>query len=100
MRRRLRVLPCSAVAREEQENAHGGQHPPSTRDPSAGNVRPRDKNREVHMKTSLLAFGAAAACGVLLVSPAMAQKKYGPGVSDTEIVLGQTIAYSGPASAY
>ena len=52
------------------------------------------------MKTSLVAFGAAAACGALLVSPAMAQKKYGPGVSDTEIVLGQTIAYSGPASAY
>ncbi|HWI26077.1 MAG TPA: ABC transporter substrate-binding protein [Stellaceae bacterium] len=52
------------------------------------------------MKTSLLAFGAAAACGALLVSPAMAQKKYGPGASDTEIVLGQTMAYSGPASAY
>ena len=31
---------------------------------------------------------------------AFAQKKYGPGVSDTEIKVGQTIAYSGPASAY
>lgn len=31
---------------------------------------------------------------------ALAQKKYGPGVSDTEIKIGQTIAYSGPASAY
>ena len=27
---------------------------------------------------------------------AFAQKKYGPGVSDTEIKVGQTIAYSGP----
>ena len=29
-----------------------------------------------------------------------ADKQYGPGVSDTEIKLGQTAAYSGPASAY
>ena len=31
---------------------------------------------------------------------ALAQKNYGPGVSDTEIKLGQTMPYSGPASAY
>jgi len=43
-------------------------------------------------------FGAAIA--VLLVQPALAQKQYGPGTSDTEIKIGQTIAYSGPASAY
>lgn len=36
----------------------------------------------------------------LLAQPALAQKQYGPGVSDTEIKVGQTIAYSGPASAY
>jgi len=29
-----------------------------------------------------------------------ADKKYGPGVSDTEIKIGQTIPYSGPASAF
>ena len=28
------------------------------------------------------------------------EKKYGPGVSDTEIKIGQTIAYSGPASSF
>ena len=33
-------------------------------------------------------------------SPAGAQKKYDPGASDTEIKIGQTIAYSGPASAF
>jgi branched-chain amino acid transport system substrate-binding protein len=33
-------------------------------------------------------------------TPALAQKKYGPGASDTEIKLGQTMPYSGPASAY
>jgi branched-chain amino acid transport system substrate-binding protein len=31
---------------------------------------------------------------------ARAQKKYGPGASDSEIKIGQTIPYSGPASAY
>ncbi len=31
---------------------------------------------------------------------ANAQKNYGPGVTDSEIKLGQTIPYSGPASAY
>jgi branched-chain amino acid transport system substrate-binding protein len=35
-----------------------------------------------------------------LVSPALADKSYGPGVSDTEIKLGQTMPYSGPASSY
>jgi branched-chain amino acid transport system substrate-binding protein len=38
----------------------------------------------------------------LLVDPAVAHadKSYGPGVTDTEIKLGQTVPYSGPASAY
>jgi ABC-type branched-subunit amino acid transport system substrate-binding protein len=45
---------------------------------------------------------ALACAGLLLsgLSGAQAQKKYGPGVSDSEILLGQTIPYSGPASAY
>jgi branched-chain amino acid transport system substrate-binding protein len=34
-----------------------------------------------------------------LASPALAQKKYGPGVSDSEIKIGQTMPYSGPLSA-
>jgi branched-chain amino acid transport system substrate-binding protein len=41
--------------------------------------------------------GASAA---LLASPAIAQKKYDDGVSDTEIKIGNTNPYSGPASAY
>ena len=36
----------------------------------------------------------------VLAAPAQAQKKYGPGASDTEIKIGQTMPYSGPASAY
>ena len=33
-------------------------------------------------------------------SAALAEKKYGPGASDSEIKIGQTMPYSGPASAY
>ncbi len=40
-----------------------------------------------------LALGSAA-------TPAMAQKQYGPGVTDREIKIGTTTPYSGPASAY
>jgi ABC-type branched-subunit amino acid transport system substrate-binding protein len=49
------------------------------------------------MRASLLALAAA---GALAALPAQAQKNYGPGVTDTEIKLGQTVAYSGPGSAY
>jgi ABC-type branched-subunit amino acid transport system substrate-binding protein len=53
-----------------------------------------DRNRRASIK-------AAAALALPLVGlPAQAQKKYGPGASDTEIKLGQTMPYSGPASAY
>ncbi len=42
-----------------------------------------------------------ALCAIASASGAQAQKKYGPqGVSDTEIKIGQTMPYSGPASAY
>ncbi|MCD0423411.1 ABC transporter substrate-binding protein [Rhodopseudomonas sp. BR0M22] len=48
---------------------------------------------------------AAALSAALLVSfaassGALAQKKYDPGVSDTEIKIGNIMPYSGPASAY
>jgi branched-chain amino acid transport system substrate-binding protein len=50
-----------------------------------------------HLARTLL---CACACALALAGPAHAQKKYGPGASDTEIKLGQTMPYSGPASAY
>ena len=43
---------------------------------------------------------ALAMAAALLAQPAMAQKKYDPGVTDTEIKIGQTAPFSGPASAY
>jgi len=47
-----------------------------------------------------VAATAAAAMLALSASGAAADKKYGPGASDTEILFGQTMPYSGPASAY
>ena len=52
------------------------------------------------MTRSTRSVAVAAALAVLLCGPALAQKKYGPGVSDTEIKVGQTAPLSGPASAY
>ena len=48
-----------------------------------------------HWTASLALVGALA-----ITSAAAAEKQYGPGVTDTEIKIGQTTAYSGPASAY
>src|SRR6201992_1307534 len=49
------------------------------------------------MKWQMIAIG----CVLALATPASAaDKKYGPGTSDTEIKLGQTSPFSGPASAY
>jgi branched-chain amino acid transport system substrate-binding protein len=39
--------------------------------------------------------------GILVgAPPAAGEKRYGPGVTDAEIKIGQTMPYSGPASAY
>ena len=42
----------------------------------------------------------ALAAAIALAAPALAQKKYDTGATDTEIKIGQTIPLSGPASAY
>ena len=47
-------------------------------------------------------FRIAAAAALLLalaIPPALAQKNYGPGASDTEVKIGTTAPYSGPVSA-
>ena len=46
-----------------------------------------------------LVTGTAVAVA-LSASPASAQKKYDTGATDTEIKIGQTVPFSGPASAY
>jgi ABC-type branched-subunit amino acid transport system substrate-binding protein len=52
------------------------------------------RNKVLHLAT------ATALALALSVSAASAQKKYDPGASDTEIKVGQTVPFSGPASAY
>src|ERR671936_1195161 len=50
------------------------------------------------MKRPLLPLAALLTAALAL--PALAQKKYDPGATDTEIKIGNTNPYSGPASAY
>ncbi len=53
------------------------------------------------MRNGLLHLVTGTALALALsVSSASAQKKYDPGASDTEIKIGQTNPFSGPASAY
>ncbi len=47
-----------------------------------------------------IAFTAAVASSLISPNLALAQKKYDPGATDTEIKIGNTSPHSGPASAY
>jgi branched-chain amino acid transport system substrate-binding protein len=51
-------------------------------------------------RKGLTASGLAAASVLLAGGLALAAGQYGPGASDTEIKIGNTMPYSGPASAY
>jgi len=53
-----------------------------------------------YRRLSYARSAALAGCLVLVASAANAQKKYDPGVTDTEIKVGNIMPYSGPASAY
>lgn len=55
----------------------------------------RNMRRRTLLK-SALGVGLASASGSVLAQT----KKYGPGASDTEILIGNTVPYSGPASSY
>ncbi|MGE9007581.1 ABC transporter substrate-binding protein [Leptospira interrogans] len=46
------------------------------------------------------ALVAGVVSAIVWTGAASAQKKYDPGASDTEIKIGQTMPYSGPASSY
>src|SRR3546814_7708236 len=47
-----------------------------------------------------LAIALLTAAGLSLPAAAVAAGKYDPGATDTEIKIGNTMPYSGPASAY
>ena len=52
------------------------------------------------MRTSRALIACVALVAMGTAVPAAAQKKYDPGATDTELKIGQTMPYSGPASAY
>ena len=52
------------------------------------------------MSKRLLGVSIASVLGVVLAASGANAAKYGPGASDKEIKIGQTMPYSGPASAY
>jgi ABC-type branched-subunit amino acid transport system substrate-binding protein len=53
------------------------------------------------MRSGLVQLIAASALTMAMSAyPALAQKKYDTGPTDTEIKIGQTVPFSGPASAY
>jgi branched-chain amino acid transport system substrate-binding protein len=51
-------------------------------------------------KRALIASVAMCCAVAGVATPSLAQKKYDPGASDTEIKVGNIMPYSGPASAY
>jgi ABC-type branched-subunit amino acid transport system substrate-binding protein len=53
----------------------------------------------MRVNTKTIAIVTAATLA-MMAGPASAQKQYGPGASDTEIKIGNTVPYSGPVSAY
>src|SRR5258708_29268258 len=53
-----------------------------------------------NLRPVTVATAIAIAILVTTTHGSMAQKKYGPGASDTEIKIGNIMPYSGPASAY
>ncbi|WBL78280.1 ABC transporter substrate-binding protein [Bradyrhizobium xenonodulans] len=52
------------------------------------------------VRFQVAAFSAGLALCTAMSGPALAQKKYDSGASDTEIKIGNIMPYSGPASAY
>jgi branched-chain amino acid transport system substrate-binding protein len=62
-------------------------------------MKPDSIGRRGAVRRALVIAAAAAPLGAR-VGTAFAQKRYDPGASDSEIKLGQTMPYSGAASAY
>jgi branched-chain amino acid transport system substrate-binding protein len=56
--------------------------------------------RAIGAAAQIMASAAALATALLGAGTAQAQKKYDPGATDTEILIGQTNPYSGPLSSY
>jgi branched-chain amino acid transport system substrate-binding protein len=60
----------------------------------------KDKKMLFSLPRGAVALAVAAAALSLTTTASFAQKNYDPGVTDTEIKVGNIMPYSGPASAY
>ncbi|GGC93837.1 ABC transporter substrate-binding protein [Chelatococcus reniformis] len=60
----------------------------------------KDKGRAREMKTVRRVASMLPLSAMLIAGAAVAQGKYDPGASDTDIKIGMTVPLSGPASAY
>jgi branched-chain amino acid transport system substrate-binding protein len=68
-------------------------------DQTVGKITHIEERNDMRNGIYHLLTGTAVAIA-LSASPALAQKKYDTGATDTEIKIGQTVPFSGPASAY
>jgi ABC-type branched-subunit amino acid transport system substrate-binding protein len=60
-----------------------------------------NSERKIVMRLTRMLTGALCAAGLMLATSSVnAAGQYGPGVTDTEIKIGNTNPYSGPASSY
>jgi len=72
-------------------------------DPTIGRIGRKQQKKEerIDMRNPFFHLATGAALAIALsASSAYAQKKYDTGATDTEIKIGQTNPFSGPASAY
>src|SRR6185312_16410658 len=89
--------------RYRQSATQGIQYP--ARDPKEVSRRThalilKGRSEMAFVTRRLAAFSTALVLLAASASSALAQKKYDPGVTDTEIKIGNIMPYSGPASAY
>src|ERR1044071_7634111 len=82
---------------------HSFRHYCDQRWPRPGKIIDLNQQHEEHstMRNGIFRLVTGTALAIALsASSAYAQKKYDTGASDTEIKLGQTNPFSGPASSY
>src|SRR5436189_5223727 len=63
-------------------------------------LRQREFEMQTLFRSRATVLTAALLGAALAATPTSAQKKYDTGATDTEIKIGNTMPYSGPASAY
>src|SRR3954469_16557396 len=63
-------------------------------------VMEKKERKTMELNKRMLFTSALAGFALAVAAPALAQKKYDAGATDTAIKIGNTNPYSGPASAY